>query len=210
MTTTTNVNDAHHHDDHHDHDAVVNANASLGFWIYIMTDLILFCTLFIGFQVLREHSAGGATEYEIFKDTLGFVFVETIVLLASSFTFGMAHFAQAQKNVAKLQFWLIATFVLGAIFIGMEVYEFSHLIHAGHTPQSSAFLTSYFSLVGTHGLHVTSGLIWLAVLIVQVGKFGLDNPAVNRRLMMLSIFSHFLDIVWVCVYTEVYLLGAIQ
>lgn len=207
--TTVNVNDAHHHDDHHDHDAVVTANATLGFWIYIMTDLILFATLFIGFQVLREHSAGGATQYEVFKESLGFVFVETLVLLTSSFTFGMAHLAQAQKNIGKLQFWLCATFVLGAVFIGMEVYEFKHLIHAGQGPQVSAFLTSYFSLVGTHGLHVTSGLIWLAVIIFQIKKFGL-NATTNRRLMMLSIFWHFLDIVWVCVYTEVYLLGAIQ
>jgi cytochrome o ubiquinol oxidase subunit 3 len=208
--TTMNVNDAHHHDDaHHDHDAVVASNASLGFWIYIMTDLILFATLFIGFQVLREHSAGGPTEYEVFKESLGFVFVETLVLLTSSFTFGMAHLAQAQKNMAKLQFWLFATFVLGAVFIGMEVYEFSHLIHIGEGPQTSAFLSAYFGLVGTHGLHVSSGLIWLAVIMFQIKKFGL-TPTNNRRLMMLSIFWHFLDIVWICVYTEVYLLGAVQ
>ena len=207
--TTVNVNDAHHHDEHHDHHEVVNANASLGFWIYIMTDLILFCSLFIGFQVLREHSAGGPTQYEVFKESLGFVFVETLVLLTSSFTFGMAHLAQAKRDIGKLQMWLFATFALGAIFIGMEVYEFNHLIHNGQGPQVSAFLTSYFSLVGTHGLHVTSGLIWLAVIMIQIKKFGL-NPVVMRRLTMLSIFWHFLDIVWVCVYTEVYLLGAIQ
>ncbi|UOO90203.1 cytochrome o ubiquinol oxidase subunit III [Vitreoscilla massiliensis] len=207
--TTVNVNDAHHHDEHHDHHEVVNANASLGFWIYIMTDLILFCSLFIGFQVLREHSAGGPTQYEVFKESLGFVFVETLVLLTSSFTFGMAHLAQAKRDIGKLQMWLFATFVLGAIFIGMEVYEFNHLIHNGQGPQVSAFLTSYFSLVGTHGLHVSSGLIWLAVIMVQIKKFGL-TPVMMRRLTMLSIFWHFLDIVWVCVYTEVYLLGAIQ
>lgn len=207
--TTVNVNDAHHHDEHHDHHEVVNANASLGFWIYIMTDLILFCSLFIGFQVLREHSAGGPTQYEVFKESLGFVFVETLVLLTSSFTFGMAHLAQAKRDIGKLQMWLFATFALGAIFIGMEVYEFNHLIHNGQGPQVSAFLTSYFSLVGTHGLHVTSGLIWLLVIMVQIKKFGL-TPVMMRRLTMLSIFWHFLDIVWVCVYTEVYLLGAIQ
>ena len=207
--TTVNVNDAHHHDEHHDHHEVVNANASLGFWIYIMTDLILFCSLFIGFQVLREHSAGGPTQYEVFKESLGFVFVETLMLLTSSFTFGMAHLAQAKRDIGKLQMWLFATFALGAIFIGMEVYEFNHLIHNGQGPQVSAFLTSYFSLVGTHGLHVTSGLIWLLVIMVQIKKFGL-TPVMMRRLTMLSIFWHFLDIVWVCVYTEVYLLGAIQ
>ena len=207
--TTVNVNDGHHHDEHHDHHETVNSNASLGFWIYIMTDLILFCSLFIAFQVLREHSAGGATQYEVFKESLGFVFVETLVLLTSSFTFGMAHLAQAKRDIGKLQFWLGATFVLGAVFIGMEVYEFQHLIHIGQGPEVSAFLSSYFSLVGTHGLHVTSGLIWLAVIMVQIKKFGL-NPVMMRRLTMLSIFWHFLDIVWVCVYTEVYLLGAIQ
>lgn len=208
--TTMNVHDVNQHDDHHhDHDAEVATTASLGFWIYIMTDLILFCSLFIGFQVLREHSAGAATQAEIFKESLGFVFIETLVLLSSSFTFGMAHLAQAQRNISKLQFWLFATFVLGAIFIGMEVYEFHHLIASGHGPQNSAFLTSYFSLVGTHGLHVTSGLLWMAVIMIQISKFGL-TPVMGRRLTMLSIFWHFLDIVWVCVYTEVYLLGAIQ
>ena len=206
--STVNVNDAHHHDEHHDHHETVNANASLGFWIYIMTDLILFCSLFIAFQV-REHSAGGATQYEVFKESLGFVFVETLVLLTSSFTFGMAHLAQAKRDIGKLQFWLGATFVLGAIFIGIELYEFNHLIHNGDGPHVSAFLSSYFSLVGTHGLHVSSGVIWLAVITCQINKFGL-TPTNNRRLLMLSIFWHFLDILWIGVYTEVYLLGAVQ
>ena len=185
--TTVNVNDGHHHDEHHDHHETVNATASLGFWIYIMTDLILFCSLFIAFQVLRRHSAGGPTQSAVFKERLGFVFVETLVLLTSSFTFGMAHLAQAKRDIGKLQVWLGATFVLGATFIGMEVYEFQHLIHVNQGPEVSAFLSSYFSLVGTHGLHVTSGLIWLAVIMIQIKKFGL-NPVMMRRLTMLSIF----------------------
>ena len=207
--TTMNVNDAHHHDDaHHDHDAVVASNASLGFWIYIMTDLILFATLFIGFQVLREHSAGGPTEYEVFKESLGFVFVETLVLLTSSFTFGMAHLAQAQKNMAKLQFWLFATFVLGAVFIGMEVYEFNHLIHIGAGPTTSAYLSAFFALVGTHGLHVASGLIWMAVVMHQVKRRGL-TPTNVTRISCLSLFWHFLDVVWIGVFTFVYLMGVL-
>ena len=204
--STVNVNDAHHHDEHHDHHETVNANASLGFWIYIMTDLILFCSLFIAFQVLREHSAGGPTQYEVFKESLGFVFVETLVLLTSSFTFGMAHLAQAKRDIGKLQFWLGATFVLGATFIGMEVYEFNHLIHVGAGPTTSAYLSAFFALVGTHGLHVASGLIWMAVVMHQVKRRGL-TPTNVTRISCLSLFWHFLDLVWICVFTFVYLIG---
>lgn len=184
-------------------------NATLGFWIYIMTDLILFATLFIGFQVLRTHSADGPVQSELFRDDLVYVLIETFVLLTSSFTFALAHLAQMQKQADKVLRWLVITFVLGATFIAMEVYEFHHLISIGEGPQTSAFLSAYFGLVGTHGLHVTSGLIWMAVLILQVRRMGLSSH-VTRRIGMLSIFWHFLDIVWICVYTEVYLLGALS
>ena len=182
--------------------------ASLGFWIYIMTDLLLFATLFIGFQVLRTHNASGPVQTELFRDDLGYVLIETFVLLTSSFTFAMAHLAQMQRKSELVLRWLAITFVLGAIFIAMEVYEFHHLISLNEGPQVSAFLSAYFGLVGTHGLHVTSGLLWMAVLFVQIQRFGL-NSHMTRRVGMLSIFWHFLDIVWICVYTEVYLLGAL-
>ncbi|RZL15400.1 MAG: cytochrome o ubiquinol oxidase subunit III, partial [Pedobacter sp.] len=128
--------------------------------------------------------------------------------LVSSFTFGMAMLAQHKQKKSQVLGWLAFTFVLGAGFIGMEVYEFNHLIHVGHGPTVSAFLSAYFSLVGTHGLHVTAGLIWMVVLAYQISTTGLTTPNI-RRLACLSIFWHFLDIVWICVFSVVYLLGAI-
>ncbi|XID75774.1 cytochrome o ubiquinol oxidase subunit III [Alkanindiges sp. WGS2144] len=197
--------DAHGHEDHHHDDTDITV---FGFWTYIMSDLILFSSLFVAFAVLVTHSADGPTAPEVFGDTLGFVLVETFLLLVSSFTFGMAVLAQTKQKAGQVLGWLAVTFVLGAGFIGMEVYEFNHLINIGHGPTVSAFLSSYFSLVGTHGLHVTAGLIWMAVLAYQISKNGLTLPN-TRRLACLSIFWHFLDIVWICVFSVVYLLGAV-
>ena len=198
--------DAHGQEAHHHHDDT--DMTVLGFWTYIMSDLILFSSLFVAFAVLMTHSAQGPTAPEVFGDTLGFVMVETFLLLVSSFTFGMAMLAQHKQKKSQVLSWLALTFVLGAGFIGMEVYEFNHLIHIGHGPTVSAFLSSYFSLVGTHGLHVTAGLIWMLVLSYQISTQGLTLPNM-RRLACLSIFWHFLDIVWICVFSVVYLLGAI-
>lgn len=199
--------DSHGHDEHHHHDDT--DITVFGFWSYLMTDLILFGTLFIAYAVLSQHVPPGTpSAADLFKDNLGFVLTETMALLISSVTFGFAVLAQQKKNVGQVLMWLAITFVFGAAFIGMEIYEFNHLVHAGHGPSTSAFLSAFFTLVGTHGIHVTSGLVWMAVLMVQIKKFGLTLP-VNRRLACLSLFWHFLDIVWICVFSVVYLMGVI-
>ncbi|MEJ7138935.1 cytochrome o ubiquinol oxidase subunit III [Amphibiibacter pelophylacis] len=196
------------HDDHHDHHHHINANKIYGFWLYLMTDLILFGTLFATYAVLHVGTAGGPTPRDIFE--LDFVLVETFLLLISSVTFGFAMIAAHKGNVSGVKNWLWVTFAFGAGFIAMELYEFNHLIHAGHGPQVSAFLSAFFTLVGTHGLHVTVGLIWILLMIVHLSRHGLSQPATLMRLSCLSLFWHFLDIVWICVYTMVYLTGVAQ
>ena len=196
----------HGHDEHHHDDTDITV---FGFWTYLMSDLILFGTLFIAFAVLSSHiPAGTPSPKELFGDTLGFVLTETFALLISSVTFGFAVLASYKKNVNQVILWLIVTFLFGASFIGMELYEFHHLVHAGHGPSHSAFLSAFFTLVGTHGIHVTSGLVWMIVLMIQIKKYGLTT-ANTRRLACLSLFWHFLDIVWICVFSVVYLLGVV-
>ncbi len=175
-----------------------------GFWIYLMSDCILFASLFATYAVLVNGTAGGPSGKDIFD--LKFVLVETFLLLFSSITYGMAMIAMNKGKVGGVNTWLFLTFLFGLGFVAMEIYEFHHLIAEGFGPDRSAFLSSFFALVGTHGLHVTSGLIWIIVLMIQVSKFGLT--ATNKtRLMCLSLFWHFLDVVWICVFTVVYLLG---
>lgn len=201
------LHNAHGHDEHHHHDDT--DITVFGFWTYLMTDLILFGSLFIAFAVLSQHiPAGTPSAKDLFGESLGFVLVETFALLISSVTFGFAVLAQQKKDVGKVLTWLAVTFVFGAIFIGMEIYEFSHLVHAGHGPSTSAFLSAFFTLVGTHGIHVTSGLVWMAVLMFQIKQSGLTLPN-TRRLACLSLFWHFLDIVWICVFSVVYLMGVL-
>jgi cytochrome o ubiquinol oxidase subunit III len=189
---------------HHAHDD--GAKTLFGFWVYLMTDCLIFATLFATFGVLVDNVAGGPNGKQLFD--LTYVGGETLLLLVSSFTFGLAALAMHAGDRAKVLNWLVITFVLGAGFIGMEVKEFAHLIADGAGPDRSAFLSAYFTLVGTHGLHVTAGLVWLAVMMHQTLHFGLDD-VVKRRLACLSLFWHFLDLVWVCVFTVVYLRGAI-
>lgn len=198
--------DNHGHDEHHHDDTDITV---FGFWTYLMSDLILFGTLFIAFAVLSSHIPPGTpSPKELFGDTLGFVLTETFALLISSVTFGFAVLASYKKNVNQVILWLIVTFIFGASFIGMELYEFHHLVHAGHGPSHSAFLSAFFTLVGTHGIHVTSGLVWMVILMVQIKKYGLTT-ATTRRLACLSLFWHFLDIVWICVFSVVYLMGVL-
>ncbi|MDF7650231.1 cytochrome o ubiquinol oxidase subunit III [Pantoea sp. Acro-805] len=204
MATETVTN--HHHDahaEHGHHDA--GANKVFGFWIYLMSDCIIFATLFATYAVMVNNTAGGPAGKDIFE--LPFVLVETALLLLSSITYGMAVIAMNNQNKGSVISWLALTFLFGAGFIGMEIYEFHHLIMEGFGPDRSGFLSAFFTLVGTHGLHVTSGLIWMAVMMFQVSKRGLT--ATNRtRIMCLSLFWHFLDVVWICVFTVVYLMGA--
>ncbi|MBK4714573.1 MULTISPECIES: cytochrome o ubiquinol oxidase subunit III [Tenebrionibacter/Tenebrionicola group] len=204
MSTDTTLSQAHAHaHDHGHHDA--GANKIFGFWIYLMSDCIIFACLFATYAVLVNGTAGGPTGKDIFE--LPFVLVETFLLLFSSITYGMAVIAMNNNNQSKVLTWLALTFLFGAGFIGMEIYEFHKLIAEGYGPDRSGFLSAFFTLVGTHGLHVTSGLIWMAVMMYQVSRRGLTST--NRtRLMCLSLFWHFLDVVWICVFSVVYLMGA--
>jgi cytochrome o ubiquinol oxidase subunit 3 len=180
------------------------ANQVFGFWLYIMSDLVLFATVFATYAVLGRNYAGGPTGRELFD--LPYAFVETLLLLLSSATYGLAMLAMHANRRDRIVAWLAITFTLGLGFIGMEIFEFRHMILAGHGPSRSAFLSSFFALVGTHGSHVAFGLIWIAVMMGQVVTKGLTAP-VQSRLLRLSIFWHFLDIVWVGVFTMVYLMG---
>jgi cytochrome o ubiquinol oxidase subunit 3 len=182
------------------------ANQAFGFWIYLMTDLVLFASIFATFAVLSHNYAGGPTGKELFD--LRYLFVETMMLLVSSATYGLAVLALHNDRKALVLVWLMGTFLLGFGFIGMEINEFYHLILDGHGPQRSGFLSAFFTLVGTHGGHVACGLIWMAVMMGQVLVKGLTTP-VRSRLIRLSMFWHFLDIVWIGVFTIVYLMGVV-
>ncbi len=200
---TETFNDAHT-GEHEHHDAA--GMKVFGFWVYLMSDLIIFGSLFATYAVLMEGTAGGPSAADIFE--LPFVLVETFLLLFSSFTYGIAVLEMNKNKVAQVKLWLGITFVLGAAFIGMEIYEFQHLIHEGFGPDRSAFLTAFFTLVGTHGLHVTFGLIWILVMLIQLSTKGLTD-ATRPRIMCLSLFWHFLDVVWICVFSFVYLMGVL-
>ena len=179
----------------------------LGFWLYLMSDCLVFACLFAVYGVLGRSYAAGPTGADLFD--LPLVAVNTSLLLLSSITYGFAVLEMQRKRVAPVLVWLAVTGLLGAGFISLELYEFAHLIHEGAGPQRSAFLSSFFTLVGTHGLHVTFGIVWLIVLMVQVANKGLITEN-RRRLMCLSMFWHFLDVVWIGVFTFVYLMGTLK
>ncbi|RST56547.1 cytochrome o ubiquinol oxidase subunit III [Variovorax sp. MHTC-1] len=178
----------------------------LGFWLYLMSDCLVFACLFAMYGVLGRSYAAGPSGADLFD--LPLVAVNTALLLLSSITYGFAMLEMLKKRTGPTLAWLAVTGLLGAGFIGIELYEFAHLIHQGAGPQRSAFLSSFFTLVGTHGLHVTFGIVWLVTLMIQVGKHGLI-PENRRRLMCLSMFWHFLDVVWIGVFTFVYLMGVL-
>jgi len=178
----------------------------LGFWIYLMSDALLFATLFATFGVLSSNFAGGPTPRELFD--LGLVATNTAILLVSALTCGLAMIALQAGRIGAVRLWLGVTALLGAAFVGVELYEFRHLIAEGATPQRSGYLSGFFTLVGTHGLHVTLGVVWIAVMLVQLGQRGL-HPDNRRRLLCLSMFWHFLDVIWIGVFTFVYLMGVL-
>ena len=189
----------HHHE-------VLEAEATdrvlFGFWVYLMTDLLMFSVLFACYAVLHNNTFGGATASELFS--LPVALTETLILLTSSFTVGIAMVAARNRDKTQTLIWFGLTFVLGLAFLVLELKEFSALIHEGHTLKTNAFLSSFFILVGTHGLHITSGLVWMTTTMGYIMKRGLNAPLV-RKLSMLSLFWHFLDIVWIFIFTIVYL-----
>jgi cytochrome o ubiquinol oxidase subunit 3 len=178
----------------------------LGFWLYLMSDCLIFAILFATHAVLGRNYAAGPSPSDLFD--LRLVAINTSMLLFSSITYGFAMLQMERQRKAETLFWLAVTGLFGAAFLGLELYEFAHLIQEGAGPGRSAFLSSFFTLVGTHGLHVTFGIIWLVTLMVQVSMHGLI-PANRRRLMCLSMFWHFLDVVWIGVFSVVYLLGVL-
>ena len=185
-----------------------NTTKSLfGFWVYIMTDCILFASLFATYAVLHKSTFGGPSGSDIFN--LPYVLTETMFLLTSSFTCGLAILSMQKNDKSKVLFCLGITFVLGLAFLGLEISEFRHLVIDGNSWRRSGFLSSYFTLVGTHGLHITVGLLWMSIMAVKVYLTGLTLNNL-RRLTMFSIFWHFLDIIWIFIFTIVYLMGALR
>lgn len=188
----------HHHEE--------GASTTIGFWIYLMSDCLMFAVLFAVFGVLGQSYAAGPGPQALFE--LHLVAINTAFLLLSSLTFGFAMLSTLAGRQGPAMMWLGATLVLGLAFLAVEIYEFDHLIHLGAGPQRSAFLSSFFALVGTHGLHVAFGCLWLVTLMVQITRHGLTGANI-RRMTCLSMFWHFLDVIWIGVFTFVYLLGMI-
>jgi cytochrome o ubiquinol oxidase subunit 3 len=178
----------------------------LGFWLYLMSDCLIFAVLFAMYGVYGRSYAAGPSPKDLFN--LPTVAVNTTMLLLSSITYGFAMIAMDRDRKGAMTAWLVITGLFGLAFLGIELSEFRELILDGATPQRSAFLSSFFTLVGTHGLHVTFGTIWLVTLLVQVARHGLI-PENKRRLMCLSMFWHFLDVIWIGVFTFVYLMGVL-
>ncbi|PLS81501.1 cytochrome o ubiquinol oxidase subunit III [Candidatus Saccharibacteria bacterium] len=197
MIRTTSLQPTVHEDE---------SKSTLGFWIYLMTDCIIFATLFAVYAVMQNNTFGGPGGSDIFD--IPFVLIETLLLLTSSYTMGLVLLALHRRDLSQIKIWLGLTFMLGAAFLGMELYEFRHLIHEGHTWQQSGFLSAYFTLVGTHGLHILVGLLWIAVLLAIILRRGL-SASVRKRLLLLSLFWHFLDIIWIFIFTIVYLAGVL-
>ena len=196
---------SYHLDEEHVHPE--GSSTLLGFWIYLMSDCLIFAVLFATYGVLGGAYAAGPAPKDLFE--LPLVALNTSMLLLSSITYGFAVIAMQNRNRQSTQAWLLITALFGIAFVGIELYEFAHLIHEGATPQRSAFLSSFFALVGTHGLHVTFGIVWIFTLVTQISKHGLIE-ANRRRVMCLSMFWHFLDVVWIGVFTFVYLMGMLR
>ena len=178
----------------------------LGFWVYLMTDCVLFASLFAVYAVLHGNTFGGPSGKELFN--LPYVLAETLILLTSSFTCGLAILSAHKRDRSQVIFWLLVTMVLGISFLTMELTEFHKLVVDGNSWHRSGFLSSYFTLVGTHGLHITFGLIWMGVMANKVMSRGLNNSTL-KRLTLLSMFWHFLDVVWIFIFSIVYLFGGL-
>jgi cytochrome o ubiquinol oxidase subunit 3 len=182
--------------------APVRVVAGFGFWLFILSDIILFAVLFATYSVLSGSTAGGPTTAELFDKK--HVFLETMCLLASSVTCGFGSLAVQRTDARAMYFWMGVTFLLGVTFLTLEGREFAGMVAAGAGPSHSAFLSAFFTLVGTHGLHVSLGLVWLLIMLLQVTTLGFQ-PMVGRRFFAFGLFWHALDIVWIGVFTIVYL-----
>jgi len=178
-----------------------------GFWIFLLSDIVMFSAFFAAFAVLSGNTAGGPSGKQLFD--LNEVALETGCLLVSSFTCGLASLAAAARYKIKFYAAMAVTGLLGAVFLGLEVHEFVGLVAKGAGPQRSAFLSSFFTVVGCHGLHVTVGLLWLGTMMAQVYAKGF-RADILRRMMCFSLFWHALDIIWVALFTVVYLMGMVQ
>lgn len=199
---TTSSSHAHSHDT----DREIYDRTLFGFWLYILTDCVMFATLFATYAVLHNNTFGGPSAKDLFS--LPFVLLETLVLLTSSFTCGLGMLGVQKKSKSQASIFFSLTLLLGLAFIALEFHEFSQFVQEGHTWQKSAFLSAYFTLVGTHGLHVTFGLLWIAVMLFHLLKRDL-NMATTRRFACLSMFWHFLDVIWIFIFTIVYLMGVL-
>jgi cytochrome o ubiquinol oxidase subunit 3 len=177
-----------------------------GFWLFILSDMVLFSALFATYASLVHATDGGPTTNQLFDRNL--VAIETVALLISSFVCGLAMIAAKRKNMMWTQGWLVVTGLLGAVFLFIELYEFAKMIGEGAGPQRSAFLSSFFTLVGCHGAHVTAGLLWIGTMMAQIWAKGFRQD-IMRRLLCLSVFWHALDIIWVAIFTIVYLIGTL-
>jgi cytochrome o ubiquinol oxidase subunit 3 len=186
------------------HEAEYNDRVMFGFWVYLMTDLLMFAVLFAVYAVLHENTLGGPSGRDLFSPPLALT--ETLLLLTSSFTAGLGMIGARRGIKKQVLTWFGITFALGLAFLSIELYEFAEFIHEGHTMSVNAFLSSFFVLVGTHGLHITSGLLWMGITLAFVWKRGLNQHLV-RKLNLLSLFWHFLDIVWIFIFTVVYLMA---
>jgi cytochrome o ubiquinol oxidase subunit 3 len=201
MSQTTTLGHDVHEADH------LPSQSVFGFWLYLMTDCIIFASLFAVFAVMSHQFAGGPTAKDLFE--IPGVALETAALLLSSITYGFAMIGAHKGKKGMVLGWLAVTFLLGVSFLVLELREFAHLISVGAGPDRSAFWSSFFTLVGTHGLHVTFGLLWMIVLSIQVIRSPKLSEREVTRLACLSLFWHFLDIVWIGVFTFVYLTSVI-
>jgi len=177
-----------------------------GFWLFVLSDMVLFSALFASYAALAHATDGGPTSNELFHR--GLVAIETMALLISSFTCGLAIVAAKRGSMLWTQGWLLVTGLLGLVFLFIELYEFASMIAEGAGPQRSAFLSAFFTLVGCHGAHVTCGLLWIGTMMAQIWAKGFQ-PHIGRRLLCLSVFWHALDIIWVAIFTIVYLIGTL-
>ncbi|MDF2529153.1 MAG: cytochrome o ubiquinol oxidase subunit [Gammaproteobacteria bacterium] len=200
MSTNT-LNNEHHHG-HED----PGPKVTFGFWTYIMTDFIMFAGLFATYVVLRNSTYGGLSIKDI--TNLPFVLTQTLILLASTLSYGFCNVASRNGNKAQVNLWLVVTFLLGLCFAAMGYHQLAALVASGSNWQTSAFLSAYFTLIILHGIHVVIGLLWIAVLMVQLMSQGL-SPTMKTRLTCLSLFWNFISIVWIFIFTIVYLMGAV-